>query len=203
MTGQLQSLQPIQSSTANLPILPKLEDGPVATNSEPESPLNSVHESSPVDGSAGIGSKRAATDTPMDSGKPRQKRNKPTLSCVECVERKTKVSRYNHNCITVMLSADGVAKCDRGRPNCLACIKRQSVCEYTPVANMIRTARLVSCQELLHVETDFASSENKNSSSRMISKPAQKIRKANLVLEGAPTSPAVVRIPRRIITRSL
>ncbi|KAF5874410.1 putative zn 2cys6 transcription factor protein [Botrytis fragariae] len=33
--------------------------------------------------------------------KKRQKRNKPTLSCVECVERKT--------------------KCDRGRPNCLAC----------------------------------------------------------------------------------
>jgi len=201
MTGQLQSLQPIQSSTANLPILPKLEDGPVATNSEPESPLNSVHESSPVDGSAGIGSKRAATDTPMDSGKPRQKRNKPTLSCVECVERKTKVSTCDHNRI-VMLNADGFTKCDRGRPNCLACVKRQSVCEYTPVANMIRTARSVSRQEPIDVETDFASSENKNSSSRMISKPAQKIRKANLVFEGGPISPVVVGIPR-CIKRSL
>ena len=48
--------------------------------------------------------------------KPKQKRSKPTLSCLECVERKT--------------------KCDRGRP-CLACVKRQSNCEYTPVANLI------------------------------------------------------------------
>ncbi|KAH9812639.1 Fungal specific transcription factor domain [Teratosphaeria destructans] len=51
--------------------------------------------------------------------KPKQKRNKPTLSCLECVERKT--------------------KCDRGRP-CLACIKRQSNCEYTAVANLIASA---------------------------------------------------------------
>ncbi|EDN96977.1 hypothetical protein SS1G_01905 [Sclerotinia sclerotiorum 1980 UF-70] len=49
--------------------------------------------------------------------KKRQKRNKPTLSCVECVERKT--------------------KCDRGRPHCLACIKRQSNCEYHPAANIL------------------------------------------------------------------
>ncbi|KAF7939441.1 hypothetical protein EAE99_001246 [Botrytis elliptica] len=49
--------------------------------------------------------------------KKRQKRNKPTLSCVECVERKT--------------------KCDRGRPNCLACIKRQSQCVYHPTANIL------------------------------------------------------------------
>ncbi|KAF2161140.1 hypothetical protein M409DRAFT_28470 [Zasmidium cellare ATCC 36951] len=47
------------------------------------------------------------------------KRNKPTLSCLECVERKT--------------------KCDRGRP-CLACVKRQSTCEYTAVANLIASA---------------------------------------------------------------
>lgn len=46
------------------------------------------------------------------SSKPKQKRNKPTLSCLECVERKT--------------------KCDRARP-CLACVKRQSPCEYTAV----------------------------------------------------------------------
>ncbi|KAK4553748.1 hypothetical protein LTR86_009246 [Recurvomyces mirabilis] len=51
--------------------------------------------------------------------KPKQKRNKPTLSCLECVERKT--------------------KCDRGRP-CLACVKRQSECQYTAVANIIATA---------------------------------------------------------------
>jgi len=56
--------------------------------------------------------------TPGD-GPPRkkQKRNKPTLSCEECVERKT--------------------KCDRSRPNCLACIKRQSVCKFSEIANLI------------------------------------------------------------------
>lgn len=32
--------------------------------------------------------------SPIESGKKRQKRNKPTLSCEECVERKTKVSRF-------------------------------------------------------------------------------------------------------------
>ncbi|KAI7127229.1 hypothetical protein KC324_g17438, partial [Hortaea werneckii] len=53
------------------------------------------------------------------SSKPKQKRNKPTLSCLECVERKT--------------------KCDRARP-CLACVKRQSPCEYTAVANLIASA---------------------------------------------------------------
>ncbi|KAG4417028.1 hypothetical protein IFR04_009804 [Cadophora malorum] len=47
----------------------------------------------------------------------KQKRNKPTLSCEECVERKT--------------------KCDRGRPNCIACIKRQTECKYTTVANVL------------------------------------------------------------------
>ncbi|KAL1599886.1 hypothetical protein SLS60_007691 [Paraconiothyrium brasiliense] len=49
--------------------------------------------------------------------KKKQKRNKPTLSCEECVERKT--------------------KCDRGRPVCLACMKRQSPCKYSEVANLI------------------------------------------------------------------
>ncbi|KAK3075806.1 hypothetical protein LTR53_000508 [Teratosphaeriaceae sp. CCFEE 6253] len=55
---------------------------------------------------------------PLDARSPKtkQKRNKPTLSCLECVERKT--------------------KCDRGRP-CLACVKRQSGCQYTAVANLI------------------------------------------------------------------
>ncbi|KAF2639582.1 hypothetical protein P280DRAFT_470216 [Massarina eburnea CBS 473.64] len=55
-----------------------------------------------------------ATDTPP---RKKQKRNKPTLSCEECVERKT--------------------KCDRGRPQCVACFKRQSQCKYSEVANII------------------------------------------------------------------
>ncbi|KAJ9657554.1 hypothetical protein H2201_008155 [Coniosporium apollinis] len=61
--------------------------------------------------------------SPTDDGGPpkkKQKRNKPTLSCEECVERKT--------------------KCDRGRPSCLACVKRQSECKYSEVANLIATA---------------------------------------------------------------
>ncbi|KAK3699720.1 hypothetical protein LTR37_016325 [Vermiconidia calcicola] len=57
--------------------------------------------------------------TESDRLKQKQKRNKPTLSCLECVERKT--------------------KCDRARP-CLACVKRQSDCEYTAVANLIASS---------------------------------------------------------------
>ncbi|KAL6703395.1 hypothetical protein ACN47E_009737 [Coniothyrium glycines] len=52
--------------------------------------------------------------------KKKQKRNKPTLSCEECVERKT--------------------KCDRLRPVCLACLKRQSTCKYSDIANLIATS---------------------------------------------------------------
>ena len=64
--------------------------------------------------------------TPLDeitSGstqKPKQKRNKPTLSCRECVDRKT--------------------KCDRGRPKCSACEKRPSDCEYTSIATLQATS---------------------------------------------------------------
>jgi hypothetical protein len=61
------------------------------------------------------------SSTPGDAPpKKKQKRNKPTLSCHECVERKT--------------------KCDRTRPHCLACIKRQSTCKYSEIANLIATS---------------------------------------------------------------
>ncbi|KAK8172553.1 fungal-specific transcription factor domain-containing protein [Phyllosticta citrichinensis] len=61
----------------------------------------------------------AAAEEHSDAAPPRkkQKRNKPTLSCDCCVERKT--------------------KCDRGRPQCLACVKRQTTCNYSEVANLI------------------------------------------------------------------
>ncbi|KAF4125241.1 Fungal trans, partial [Geosmithia morbida] len=66
--------------------------------------------------------------TPTDADSPpkkKQKRNKPTLSCQECVDRKT--------------------KCDRGRPHCLACIKRQTECKYARVANLLEeTSRTVT-----------------------------------------------------------
>lgn len=84
--------------------------------------------------------------------KPKQKRNKPTLSCLECVERKT--------------------KCDRGRP-CLACVKRQSGCEYTPVANLIASADRKN---------------GANSKARFVTKPPGKLRKASLA-SSSQTSP--------------
>ncbi|KAJ1331725.1 DNA binding [Microdochium nivale] len=69
----------------------------------------------------------SATTGPHDSGEPdrkKQKRNKPTLSCLECVERKT--------------------KCDRGRPHCLACIKRQTGCRYAHVANILESTTRIA-----------------------------------------------------------
>ncbi|KAI1143049.1 fungal-specific transcription factor domain-containing protein [Hypoxylon sp. FL0543] len=74
--------------------------------------------SEPDDGD-GTGSGDSVTAVPSYAGpvKKKQKRNKPTLSCYECVERKT--------------------KCDRGRPHCLACIKRQTECKYAHVANLL------------------------------------------------------------------
>ncbi|KXH68189.1 fungal specific transcription factor [Colletotrichum salicis] len=71
------------------------------------------HPDESVDGNS------ASPDDGGDKGPARkkQKRNKPTLSCFECVERKT--------------------KCDRGRPNCLACIKRQTECQYAAVATIL------------------------------------------------------------------
>ncbi|KAK4103493.1 hypothetical protein N658DRAFT_276016 [Parathielavia hyrcaniae] len=68
---------------------------------------------SPEDRDSSTASPTASTDHPRK----KQKRNKPTLSCFECVERKT--------------------KCDRGRPHCLACIKRQTECQYAHVANLL------------------------------------------------------------------
>lgn len=73
-----------------------------------------------------------------ERGKPKQKRNKPTLSCEECVERKTKVCRCTRDAICNKLN---ILQCDRGRPGCLACMKRQSECRYTQVANLIATVK--------------------------------------------------------------
>ncbi|ORY65013.1 fungal-specific transcription factor domain-containing protein [Pseudomassariella vexata] len=67
-------------------------------------------------GGRGSSSSSSATAT-KEHARKKQKRNKPTLSCLECVERKT--------------------KCDRGRPHCLACIKRQTDCRYAHVANLL------------------------------------------------------------------
>ncbi|KAI2617573.1 fungal-specific transcription factor domain-containing protein [Hypomontagnella submonticulosa] len=74
--------------------------------------------SEPEDGDgASSGGSVTATPAFAEPTRKKQKRNKPTLSCHECVERKT--------------------KCDRGRPHCLACIKRQTECKYAHVANLL------------------------------------------------------------------
>ncbi|CCC08131.1 hypothetical protein SMACR_01681 [Sordaria macrospora] len=72
-----------------------------------------------VEGDSGSAASPKSTTTGGGGGPQgkKQKRNKPTLSCFECVERKT--------------------KCDRGRPHCLACIKRQTECKYAHVANLL------------------------------------------------------------------
>ncbi|KAH8759343.1 Zn(II)2Cys6 transcription factor [Diaporthe sp. PMI_573] len=120
---------------------------PVPSNSSPKRELGSPgikRESGPRDDSdqaadrSSVVTRRSSTEYPdvcNDELKPedavgepqrkKQKRNKPTLSCFECVERKT--------------------KCDRGRPHCLACIKRQTECKYALVANLLEeTSRSLS-----------------------------------------------------------
>ncbi|GAW14338.1 hypothetical protein ANO14919_037390 [Xylariales sp. No.14919] len=95
---------------------------PDSTNSIYASP-DSGHQpfylarSEPDDGASTGSSAAAAPSSSEQPLKKKQKRNKPTLSCHECVERKT--------------------KCDRGRPHCLACIKRQTECRYAHVANLL------------------------------------------------------------------
>ncbi|KAL3418395.1 zn 2cys6 transcription factor [Phlyctema vagabunda] len=86
---------------------------PVANPSASPSAAASGLVSSPV-------LKTESSSSLSEPAKKKQKRNKPTLSCEECVERKT--------------------KCDRGRPHCLACIKRQTECTYAHVANIIEQA---------------------------------------------------------------
>ncbi|KAH0343914.1 hypothetical protein KCU81_g5037, partial [Aureobasidium melanogenum] len=98
----------------------------------------------------------AKTSTPDgERTKPKQKRNKPTLSCEECVERKT--------------------KCDRGRPGCLACIKRQSTCRYTHVANLI---------------ADASQKDNGPDKQKHMVKPPPAKRKLNGSFDGSSSSPA-------------
>ncbi|KAG6007616.1 hypothetical protein E4U21_005697 [Claviceps maximensis] len=79
------------------------------------------HPAPPRDNGANFDYRELSGETSQHPGeeplKKKQKRNKPTLSCHECVERKT--------------------KCDRGRPHCLACIKRQTECRYAHVANLL------------------------------------------------------------------
>jgi hypothetical protein len=55
----------------------------IYTSVSPTATENSTFNTSPIKQEDGVG---------FESSRKRQKRNKPTLSCEECVERKTKVS---------------------------------------------------------------------------------------------------------------
>ncbi|KAK2012902.1 fungal-specific transcription factor domain-containing protein [Colletotrichum eremochloae] len=93
---------------------------PSSSMATPSRPSNGSKRAGSVDGNS-------ASPDPANPNEPRkkQRRNKPTLSCAECVERKT--------------------KCDRGRPHCLACIKRQTECKYAVVANILdETSRSIT-----------------------------------------------------------
>ncbi|KAK1580151.1 fungal-specific transcription factor domain-containing protein [Colletotrichum navitas] len=96
------------------------EPSPSSSSATPGRPSNGSKRADSVDGAS-------ASPDPANPDAPRkkQRRNKPTLSCAECVERKT--------------------KCDRGRPHCLACIKRQTECKYAVVANILdETSRSIT-----------------------------------------------------------
>ena len=110
----MQDAQEYGRGTIALPHTPDISNGLSGSVIAP----NSTDGSSPT---SPADSQASPTIKTEDGGrsKAKQKRNKPTLSCLECVERKT--------------------KCDRGRP-CLACVKRQSNCEYNAVANLIASA---------------------------------------------------------------
>lgn len=90
---------------------------------------------------AAVSVEQAGDATPQ---KKKQKRNKPTLSCEECVERKTKVRvsklipPEHYAALAYAQRSDRIpAQCDRVRPSCLACVKRQTPCKFSDVANVI------------------------------------------------------------------
>ncbi|CAG8978330.1 hypothetical protein HYALB_00005916 [Hymenoscyphus albidus] len=91
---------PIPSPALQLPV-PSVSPGP-----RPRPPTGSDFTASPT-----LTVEPANASPVPPPSKKRQKRNKPTLSCEECVERKT--------------------KCDRARPSCLAC------CKYAHIANIL------------------------------------------------------------------
>ncbi|KAI0022519.1 fungal-specific transcription factor domain-containing protein [Xylariomycetidae sp. FL0641] len=70
--------------------------------------------SEPDDGASSSSSAAAVAHYSAEPARKKQKRNKPTLSCHECVERKTKASSSFHDCI-----------------------KRQTECRYAHVANLL------------------------------------------------------------------
>lgn len=104
---------------------------------------------SPPDGGNGVpGSNGNSLSSPAESARKKQKRNKPTLSCSECVERKT--------------------KCDRGRPHCLSCIKRQTECKYAHVANLLEeTSRTAAAAGGRRVTRPLLSKKTPGSSASM------------------------------------
>ncbi|TID06961.1 putative transcriptional regulatory protein C1F7.11c [Colletotrichum higginsianum] len=110
------------AATAGTTVVPKAEPSPASSLTPGYPPSSGFKRAESVDAANSASPDDANVDEPS---KKKQRRNKPTLSCAECVERKT--------------------KCDRGRPHCLACIKRQTECKYAVVANILdETSRSIT-----------------------------------------------------------
>lgn len=97
------------SSTRTVPNSPdiKREPGQQGDPARPPAPPSAVTDHSERSSTAHLGDdENRSQDADGESRKKRQKRNKPTLSCFECVERKTKVgfsllsSRISRSCIS-------------------------------------------------------------------------------------------------------
>lgn len=73
----------------------KRESGPQGDFAHPGGPPSAVTDNSERSSLAHPGDdENKSEDAEGESRKKRQKRNKPTLSCFECVERKTKVGHF-------------------------------------------------------------------------------------------------------------
>ncbi|WQF85792.1 hypothetical protein CDEST_10806 [Colletotrichum destructivum] len=113
---------PSTATKAGTTVVPKTEPSPASSLTPGYPPSSGFKRAESVDAANSASPDDANPDEPS---KKKQRRNKPTLSCAECVERKT--------------------KCDRGRPHCLACIKRQTECKYAVVANILdETSRSIT-----------------------------------------------------------
>lgn len=157
-----------------------LSEADAAAAATPKSEVNGQHGHTPELQATIEG--EATQQQRQQPAKKKQKRNKPTLSCTECVERKTKVrvlitthcttsylTKHQPTCIYSHLSRQSlcsilvawalgptakacthfsavqslltqVFQCDRNRPVCWACLKRQSSCHYSEIANIIAAA---------------------------------------------------------------
>lgn len=137
------SVSSVASSNGYAPPTPSVDNGHFSFDNASASAKGAKNDSEISDSNA------PNTDgSPTEPSRKKQKRNKPTLSCSECVERKT--------------------KCDRGRPHCLSCIKRQTECKYAHVANLLEeTNRTAAASGGRRVTRPLLSKKNSGSSAML------------------------------------